>query len=206
MTSAVETESRIADWQQEKSVLTAQDKRRLIRETLAVTREKLTALRKVLENGDQQLVALRADEIVSGNRKSERHDTLAQTLADATEQIRRLEREEQALLLAEQTVSSAVHDAERQARAKAGERLLAVYRHEVEKLKTLVEQAQTVNERLIDLDAQLKKSGLAETGAKSLVLLSRSGSAWNALSDKPILGNPIHVTDWLKHIDTVLPE
>jgi hypothetical protein len=206
MTSAVETESRIVDWRQDQAVSTAQDKRRLIRETLETTREKLAELRQVLEDGDQRLLVLRADEIVHGNQKSEQHETLAHSLADARERIKNLEREEQALLLAEQTVSSAVRDAERQARTKAGERLLAVYRHEVEKLKTLVEQAQTVNERLIDLDAQLKKNGLAETGAKSLVLLSRSGSAWNALSGKPILGNPIHVTDWLKHIDTVLPE
>ncbi|MBA3754243.1 MAG: hypothetical protein H0X01_08930 [Nitrospira sp.] len=205
MALIAEADTMVADWQGDKSVLSAQEKRRMIRETLTETREKLITLRQVLEDGDQQLVSLRADEIVNGNRKSERHDTLAQTLADAREQIRNFEREE-ALLLAEQTVSATVRDAERHARAQAGQRLLAAYQQHVKKLKALVEQARAVNEELLDLAAQLKQSGLTETGTKQLILLARPGVAWNALSPMPIHGNPIHVTDWLAHVDRLLGE
>jgi hypothetical protein len=206
MTSAVETESRIADWQQDKNVLTARQKRRMIHETLTATREKLAAVRQVLADGDERLVSLRADEILSGNVKSERRDTLTQSLVDARQQIKDLEREEQALVLADQTVSSAIREAERQARAQAAERLLEAYHQEVQQFKALVEKIRAANDRLAELDADLRQSGLAESGGKSLVLLARSGAAWNALSPKPIVGTPIHVTDWLAHIDRILGE
>ena len=89
---------------------------------------------------------------MNGHTKSERRDTLAQSLADAREHIQSLEREEQALLMAEETVSSAVREDERQARAQAGDRLLSACQQEVKKLKTLVEQARGANERLLKLD------------------------------------------------------
>jgi hypothetical protein len=206
MLSSVESESRVAEWQQDKNVLTVKEKRRLIQEALAETREKLTTFRQVLEDGDQRLVALRADEIVNGHTKSERHETLAHTLADAREQIQSLEREEQALFLAEQTVSVAVRDAERQAKSQACQRLIAAYQQEIRKLKALVEQAQLANDRLRDLDAQLKQSGLSETGTKQLVLLSRGGAAWNALSPVPIHGSALHVSAWIAHVDRLLGE
>ena len=204
--TAVATESRIIDWERDKSVVSAQDKRRMIREALAATREKLAALRQVLEDGDERLVSLRADEILNGNTKSERRDTLAQSLDEAKAQISTLVREEQALVLAEHTVTTAVREAERQARAQAGDRLLSAYQQEVKKLKTLVEQARVANERLLALDVQLKKSGFSESGMKQLILLARSGAAWNALSPTPIHGPVIHVTDWQAHVDRLVGE
>jgi hypothetical protein len=206
MLSSVESESRVAEWQKDKHVLTVKDKRRLIQEALAETRAKLISLRQVLEDGDQKLDELMAEQILSGHRRSEQYDTLAHTVADAREQMQSLEREERALLLAEQTVSVAVRDAERQARAQAGQRLLAAYQQEIKKLKTLVDQAQVANDRLRDLDAQLKKSGLSETGTKQLVLISRTGAAWNAISPLPIHGTAIHVSDWMNHIGRILGE
>ena len=204
MSTAIETELRVADWQQDKTVLSTQHKRRQILDTLDSTREKLAALREVLADGDERLVALRADEIVNGNRKSEQHETLMQSLTEAKEQIRGLEREEQALVMAERTVSAAIREAERVAKAQAGARLVAATKQEVKKVRALIEQAQTANERLHALDAELRASGLLETGGKQLVLLGRTGCAWNALSPKPIQGPPIHVEDWLDHVDRLL--
>lgn len=73
-------------------------------------------------------------------------------------------------------------------------------------VKERVLRAISANQRLVEMDADLRQSGLAEFGGKSLVLLARSGAAWNALSPMPIVGNPIHATDWLAQVDRVLGE
>jgi hypothetical protein len=167
----------------------------------------MDALREVIADGDERLVTLRADQIVNGSPPTERQDTVSLSLAESREALRKLELDEKALLMAEQTVLTAVREAERQAKAQAGQRLIASYQQEIRKLKALVDQAQVANDRLRDLDAQLRKSGLSDTGGmKQLILISRGGAAWNALSPVPIHGSALHVSDWMAHVDRLLGE
>ena len=63
-----------------------------------------------------------------------------------------------------------------------------------------------LNDELIVLETQLRKGGLAECGGKALLLLSRSGIAWNALSPTPITGVPIHFASWRQHMRGILEE
>jgi hypothetical protein len=197
----------ITAWQRDARLTTAQEKLHMVRDTMGSVREKMDTLRQVISDGDEKLVTLRANQIVNGSPQNERQDTLSITLAESREELRNLELEEKALLMAEQTVLAAVREAERQAKAQAGQRLIAAYQAEVKTLKALVDQAQTANDRLRDLDAHLKQSGLSETGGtKQLILISRGGAAWNALSPVPIHGPVIHVTDWLAHVDRLLGE
>jgi len=207
MSSTAAPVSRIAHFPDDQSILSLEEKHRALRDNLAATRAELTAARQVVEDGDPKLDELMAEQILNGNRRSERYETLAKTLEDVRKQIVNLERKERALLLAEKTTLNEIRKAEDRAKDRAQQHLLAAYQEHVPKARAIFLEAQLANETLVTLDAELKASGFGETGSlKPLVLLSRSGSAWNALSPKPIVGNPIHIVDWLSHIDRVLGE
>ncbi len=183
-----------------------QDQLQSVRDSLTAVRDRVLVVKQIIHDGDHRLVSLRAEQIVSGKPKSERHDTLTSTLAESREELRTLELEEQALLLAEKTVSATLAKAERQARADAAQRLLSEYRQATNALRDILDQAEAANDRLVELDRALRNNSLAEIGGKPLIMISRSGGAWNALSPLPIKGNAIHVSDWRLHIERTLSE
>ena len=207
MTSAVAPEQRSVNWQDDKSIVALEEKRRAVRDNLAATRAELTTARQVLEDGDPKLDELMAEQILNGTRRSERYETMAKNLDDTRALIVDLERKERALLLADKRIVGEIRSAEGLAKERAQRRLLAAYQEQVRKARAIFLQAEGANEGLMALDAELKDSGLGEVGSlKPLVLLARAGSSWSAVAPKPIQGLPLHLSDWLAYIDRILGE
>jgi hypothetical protein len=172
---------------------------------MAQVRGQIDTLQQAITEGDQTLIALRADQIVSGRKNDEQYELAAITLSDQRKQLWNLEAELKALVMAEHTVEQTCRETDRVARGQAAQCLLDDYRRSVAKLESILAQAEAANDELLQLDAQLRASGLGETGAsKTLTTLSRSGASWNALAYPLKVGSPIHVHDWRAHVQRVL--
>jgi hypothetical protein len=205
MLSSVESARHVSAWQQNESLVNELKKEQLIRDTLASVREQMDQARQEMLDLEQQHVEERAREIVSGDKNRERNDRLVSGLIEAREKLKNLQFEEQSLVLAEKTVGSSVRKLESQAKSEARQRIVAAYQKEARKMRTLALQVQEANDAVIQLDKELRASGLAD-GTKQLLLIARTGLAWSAVSPLPIMGGPVHLVDWLSRVDQLLGE
>jgi hypothetical protein len=194
------------DWREQTDSVQARQKLHNVRQTMAQVREQIETLQQAIMDGDQKLIALRADQIVRDSTNDERYELAAITLADQREQLRNLEAELKALVMAEHKVEQTCREADRVARGQAAEHLLNDYRDTIAQLQEVLEKAERINNHLAELDTKYRKSDLSESGGKTLTLLLRGGGAWSAMTPPPIHGNPIHLVDWRKYIKGALGE
>ena len=190
---------------EETQVLSARDKYATIVKRRAAVRDQIDALQQAIAAGDERLVSLRAEQIMNGRTGDERYESLAGQLTSQREELRHAETELKALELAERQAAKAVQVAEDTAARQAANRLLSEMRHTARKLDGVLSQAEKLNDRLLELDAECRAAGLAEVGGKPLVLLSRSGSAWSALNPNHV-GQTITLQGWRQHLRGILEE
>jgi hypothetical protein len=146
MTSALDSESRAKVGEHARVASLTQQLESIKNKKRAVAEKRKTQL-EFLEDGDRQIVALRAEQIVNGGPKTERQDTLTMKLIEAREQVRQLELDEQALIMAEETVSASLDDAIAEAHKQAAKQLMARYDLEYGNMKEILAQARIVNDR-----------------------------------------------------------
>lgn len=186
-----ETETRLAELRKSRQHVTAQ----------------IAHLSQSVESRSEHMLANRAEELIAGNHKNTESLELAQiTLDDERAQLAKLQNELAAISLADRKLEDVLADLGRQVKVRSAQRVLTDYRAAAGILKDILVQAEAANDRLVALDRELRQSQLAEFGGKPLVLISRAGLSWNALSPIPIIGSPIHVSDWLTHVDKILGE
>ncbi len=207
MISALETDSRVANWRQDKGVLIARDDLQKNGEALAEVVRRLTVCRNVHLEGEPQLDRLRADQLLNGQATSKQYETLAHAIADAQTQIVRLERDERLLIQNKERLARVLKEATGLAKNVARKRLYSACLEKREQLKSLVLQAKAVNEALLALEAEIKAFELGEGGSKEFILFARYPVSWNALSQSPIKSNVVtHSDTWLTHTDQVFGE
>ncbi len=62
------------DWRENQDCVQARQKLQGVRHTMAQVRGQIETLQQAITDGDQKLIALRADQIVSGNNNDERSE------------------------------------------------------------------------------------------------------------------------------------
>jgi hypothetical protein len=192
----------------ELTIETARERHRDIVRRRQNTRAQIDTVKQAIADGDERLVELRAQEIISGRPGGKHSETVSAHLMTQRQQLRSLEMELRALELAEKRQAKEVERLEQASERQAAERLYADIERSVRKLDDKLHEVRKLNDDLLILETQLRESGLAEVGVggKALVLLARSGIAWNALSPTPIRGVPIHFESWQQNMRTILGE
>ena len=191
---------------EETQVSSARDKYATIVKRRADVRDQIEALQHAITQGDQQVVESRAQEIISGRPGAERSETALAQLMTQHAQLQALETELRALDRAKEQQAEVVERLERAAEREAASRLYEEITRIVRKQDGKLREVRALNDELLSLEMQLRKGGLAEVGGKTLLLLSRSGIAWNALSPTPIHGTPIHIDTWRENMKTILED
>jgi hypothetical protein len=175
-----------------------------IRQARAAAIEKRDNLSLSIKENEKKLVLAEADQIYSDSAVDERSETLRATLAQQRAELLALGCTLEALTIAEEKATKACQAADRADQVATGRELLRKYRDAIARLTGLMDEAEGVNNELIQLDMQLRSSGLGEAGiAKAITTLARSGASWNALQF-PMVGVPIHVKAWRQHIRNTL--
>jgi chromosome segregation ATPase len=185
--------------EQDTAVNKAHDKHHTIAKRLNEVRQQIGAVTEAITSGEERLPTLMAEEILTGRSADERCASLEAQLAGRRDELRRLQTEEKALTIAEREAGKAVQAAEAHAKQQAAEYLLNEIRQTVRKLDGVLTQAERLNDRLCDLDAECKAVGLSDAGGKALVLLSRSGARWTAL-DRNYVGMTTTLLGWRQHV------
>ena len=159
------------------------------------------AVEQELETGDPELLKLRAAQFAGGD--SQEYDDLSLRLISLRDRLKSLDFDLRALELAEQDAWEDLRAAERQTRAQYREKKYRDAKQLTTEMKASLEKAVKLNGRLLELDEELKKSDVSDTGNKSLLMLLRYGASWNALSPIPIKGSALHISDWYAHIEQI---
>jgi predicted nucleic acid-binding Zn-ribbon protein len=165
----------------------------------------ITQVSAAITNLTERIRETRVQELVEGNSKNpESLEMLQMTLEDKRRELLKLQEEQGYFASAEEHLEGEVTRLHTEVKKQTAQRFLDRYQAAGESARDLVMQTIAANDRLAELDAELRQSGLAEYGGKTLVLIARSGLSWNALAPRPIVGNALHVSDWLQHMKNLL--
>ena len=96
----------------------------------------------------------------------------------------------EALNLAEEKAEQAVQEADREARATGFEKLQEAIRRGVRKVQSLSLQIEEANLELVELDLELRRSGLAGAGGKALNAHREIRLSLECVTPPPIHGSP----------------
>jgi chromosome segregation ATPase len=181
----------------------AKDKLRSVQQRKAALKADIESRKGTIVAEMDQLRAMRKAAIVADQPRDARYDQLADQLATRQSELRRVEDDLQDLLDAEPELQERVRQTEERATAQAAAALEGEIVKTARELDVALGRAERINERLLDLDAQLRQSGLAQAGGKRLILLARSGAAWSAL-DSNHRGAVPTLLGWRENIGTLL--
>jgi hypothetical protein len=180
------------DYQEAVNRLTA------LRKTGELIAAKIADLKESIEEGAEQTIGLRADELVVGSAKqSEALSSALVRLADDREQLANLETELKALAMAEKRLQSAVGAAEGVAKSKSLESIMEIYADKVRRLKEALDVAVKLNGEVLALHQLARSQDLESVVVdKTYLKILRTGGYLDVLSDAP----SSYVAKWNTHV------
>jgi chromosome segregation ATPase len=190
-----------ADIEHNSAVNAIRERLDTVRKQRDVARNGIEAAERAASEAQRSLVSARAAAIVRGTSEGERTQTFVEEVASHRQEVERLRMEAEALDEAVEELQRQLRDEEHRTRVKAGQRFKQQYHKLTSELLRVVEKAESINEQIVALDAQLAKIDLGLNHDKVLVILARTGCHWNALrfTNGPILG----VAAWKSHVESL---
>jgi hypothetical protein len=197
MSSALATEQRIGNWQDDAEYQSAVSRLSALRKTGALIANKIEELQQSIEDGAEKTIGLRADELVAGGKKSDALASAVVRLADDKEALSGLETELKAMSIAERRLVTAVSTAERSAKSKVLETIMEAYAGKVRALKTSLDTAVQLNAEVLEMHQIARSQDLEGVAMdKTYLRILRTGGHLDVLSDAP----NSYVSKWNTHV------
>jgi phosphopantetheine adenylyltransferase len=186
------------DWRDDEQYREAIGRLSALRKTGHLIATKIEELKQSIEQGAEETIGLRADELVSGRgKKSEALSSALDRLANDREELANLETELKALGIAEKRLQSAVGPAERSAKLKVLDTIMEVYADKVRALKAAVDTVVQLNTEVLEIHQVTRSQDLEGIASdKTYLKILRMGGHLEILSDVP----NGYVAKWNAHV------